>query len=57
MLAWLPVTLTFEGPQSGEEANPNPFLDYRMFVEFTHQSSPQRVVVPGFFAADGNAAE
>ena len=52
---WHRVTLTIEGPDTGELATPNPFLDYRLDVAFTH--GDQRFVVPGFYAADGNAAE
>ena len=52
---WHKVTLTFNGPSSDETATPNPFLDYRMDVTFTNGS--QQYVVPGYFAADGNAAE
>ncbi|MDE0107712.1 MAG: DUF5060 domain-containing protein, partial [Bryobacterales bacterium] len=54
---WQPVTLTFDGPESAEDATPNPFLDYRMSVSFAHQASGESRVVPGFFAADGDAAE
>ena len=54
---WQPVTLTFDGPESSEDATPNPFLDYRLSVSFAHQASGESRVVPGFFAADGDAAE
>ena len=54
---WQPVTLTFDGPESSEDATPNPFLDYRLIVSFAHQASGESRVVPGFFAADGDAAE
>jgi hypothetical protein len=54
---WHKVTLTLHGPQADESANaPNPFLDYRLSVTFTHESGSPRYVVPGYFAADGNAA-
>ncbi|MEM0964906.1 MAG: DUF5060 domain-containing protein [Verrucomicrobiota bacterium] len=52
---WHKVTLTFNGPNSSETADPNPFTDYRMDVVFTGPSS-QTYTVPGYFAADGNAA-
>jgi hypothetical protein len=52
---WHKVTITFDGPRSSESANPNPFLDHRLNVTFTKGSA--RYVVPGYFAADGNAAE
>jgi len=54
---WHRITLTFEGPQTSEEATPNPFRHYRLNVTFTHTSSGKRYSVPGFYAADGNAAE
>jgi hypothetical protein len=52
---WHKLTLTFDGPQTSEEAEPNPFLDYRLNVTFTN--SKKRYVVPGYYAADGDAAE
>jgi len=52
---WHRVTITFDGPESAETADPNPFLDYRLLVTFT--CGDRRYVVPGFYAADGNAAE
>lgn len=55
---WHKVTLTLEGPFAGEtDDDPNPFLDYRMSVTFTHESGTPEYRVPGYFAADGNAAE
>ena len=54
---WHRVVLTFDGPQTGETATPNPFLDYRLDVTFEHPGSGETRTVPGFFAADGNAAE
>jgi len=54
---WHKVTLTLDGPQANEsDARPNPFLDYRMIVRFTHESGGNTYQVPGYFAADGNAA-
>ena len=53
---WHKVTLTFDGPQTSEQADPNPFLDYRLNVVFTHSASGTRLVVPGYYATDGNAA-
>jgi hypothetical protein len=52
---WHTVTLTFDGPASGEDATPNPFADYRLDVTFTHASG-RKITVPGYFAADGDAA-
>jgi len=54
---WHKVTLTFNGPQASEtDTSPNPFTDYRMTVVFTHESGAPRYEVPGYFAADGDAA-
>ena len=52
---WHRVTLTFQGSEAREEGPVNPFLDYRLTVVFTN--GVRSYVVPGFFAADGNAAE
>lgn len=52
---WHTLTLSFEGPQTAESDAGNPFLNYRLAVEFQHQDA--RKVVRGFYAADGNAAE
>lgn len=54
---WGRVALTFTGPQTAEDATPNPFRDYRLNVTFTHAQTKKSYTVPGFFAADGNAAE
>ena len=54
---WHKVTLTLDGPDASETAvDPNPFIDYRMTVTFVHESGSPRYAVPGYFAADGNAA-
>jgi len=53
---WHKVTLTFNGPETSETAKPNPFLYYRLNVTFTNQNSGNYYLVPGYFAADGNAA-
>ena len=52
---WHQVILTFTGPASSEDAEPNPFYDYRLDVTFAKDG--REIVVPGYFAADGNAAE
>lgn len=52
---WHRVTLVFEGPESSELAEDNPFLNYRLDVTFSN--GDQQFVVPGFYAAGGNAAE
>lgn len=52
---WHRVTLSFEGPETNELAAVNPFLDYRLDVTFTNGT--KIYVIPGFYAADGQAAE
>ncbi|MBI1356788.1 MAG: DUF5060 domain-containing protein [Acidobacteria bacterium] len=54
---WTPLTVSFEGPETSEDAAPNPFLDYRLSVTFRHEESGDAFTVPGYFAADGDAAE
>jgi len=51
---WHKVTLTFDGPNTSETANPNPFTDFRLNVTFTQGNISY--LVPGYFAADGDAA-
>lgn len=53
---WDTLSLTFSGPSLSEKAAPNPFTDFRLDVLITHVSSGTKFAVPGFFAADGNAA-
>ena len=54
---WHKVTLTLDGPKASEnDVEPNPFTDYRFSVEFSHESGSPKYIVPGYFAADGNAA-
>ena len=49
--------MTFDGPFARErDTRPNPFLDYRLTVRFTHESGAPSYDVPGYFAADGDAA-
>ncbi|MGH9338089.1 MAG: PQQ-binding-like beta-propeller repeat protein [Acidobacteriota bacterium] len=52
---WHNLVFTFEGPEVTEEGDPNPFRDYRLEVTFSQGDHSYRV--PGYFAADGNAAE
>lgn len=52
---WHDVILTFDSPATSESAEPNPFLQYRLNVTFTR--GVRKYVVPGYYAADGNAAE
>lgn len=54
---WRPVTLTLDGPFAHElDQKPHPFRDYSLVVTFTHSSGEPEYHVPGYFAADGNAA-
>lgn len=56
--AWHKVTLELAGPFAAEtDTAPNPFTDYRCDVTFTHESGAPSYTVPGYFAADGRAAE
>ena len=48
------VTITFDGPATSETAYPNPFTDCRLDVTFS--KGDKHYIVPGYFAADGNAA-
>ncbi|MCO8121712.1 DUF5060 domain-containing protein [Stieleria sp. TO1_6] len=53
---WHKLTLDLSGPYADEKDNaPNPFTDYRMTTTFTHPDGG-KYVIPGYFAADGNAA-
>ena len=54
---WHKLTLTLDGPLVRESDDaPNPFTDYRMAVTFRHESGSPEYAVPGYFAADGDAA-
>jgi len=50
---WHKITLLINGPQTSEFAEENPFLDYKLEVTFT--LGDKTIVVPGFYAADGDA--
>ena len=52
---WHKITFTWAGPLTSETADPNPFLDYRLDVTLTSPGG-EIYVVPGYYAADGNAA-
>ncbi|MBA3698502.1 MAG: DUF5060 domain-containing protein [Planctomycetes bacterium] len=52
---WHNVVLTLAGPWASESGTPNPFTDRRMDVTFSNGALTY--VVPGYFAADGNAGE
>jgi hypothetical protein len=53
---WHTVTLTLDGPWAKESGAINPFTGIRMTVSFRHISGSPRYTVPGYFAADGQAA-
>lgn len=53
---WHRTTITFDGPPSAENASLNPFMDYRLDVELTAPSG-RTFVVPGYYAADGEAGQ
>ncbi len=57
LVAWHRVTVDFPGPTTSEDADANPFRDYRLTVLFRNEDTGKTVEVPGFYAADGNAAE
>lgn len=50
-----PITFNFQMVSTSETAKENPFLDYKLQVEF--RNGNQVFSVPGFYAADGDAAE
>ncbi len=54
---WHRITVSFDGPDTAEDAQPNPFTDYRLVVDFRHVPTSRTVRVHGYYAADGNAAE
>ena len=55
---WHKVTFDLSGPFCREtDTAPNPFTDYRFTVSFEHESGTLKYTVPGYFSADGNAAE
>ena len=51
---WQKIQLQFAGPNSSEGDSINPFLDYRLTVSFSN--GEKYFEVPGYYAADGNAA-
>ncbi|MBN2699338.1 MAG: DUF5060 domain-containing protein [Bacteroidales bacterium] len=54
-MTWHTITISFEGLRLSEEGDSNPFLNYRLMVDFMH--GDDTITVPGFFAADGRAAK
>lgn len=58
LMQWHKVNLTLDGPFAKEtDTSPNPFSDLALNVTFSHESGEPSYTVPGYFAADGNAAE
>ncbi|MGC9344399.1 MAG: DUF5060 domain-containing protein, partial [Bacteroidales bacterium] len=55
LMTWHKITLDVPGPDAGELDANNPFMNYRLTAEFS--KADKKYSVPGFFAADGNAAE
>jgi hypothetical protein len=54
---WHKISLTMDGPTAREgDSDPNPFLDYDLTIEFRHESGSPQYNIPGYFAADGDAA-
>jgi len=58
---WHTLTLSFatvvDTHESLHPPGANPFLDFRLDVTFSHAASGTSLVVPGFYAADGRAAD
>ncbi len=54
---WSPIEVEVVGPEAAEDGEINPFLDYRMTATFTHLETLEQIDVPGYFAADGDAAD
>ena len=52
---WHKLSLEFEGPNTSEAADENPFLNYRLNVVFKHTTTGRTYLIPGYYAADGNA--
>ena len=52
---WRRYEVSFESAAFAE--TPSTFTDFRLNVAFTHAQTQRTILVPGFFAADGNAAE
>jgi hypothetical protein len=55
LMQWHKITLVINGPETSEWAKENPFLDYKLEATFTNGT--KSYTVPGFYAADGLAAE
>jgi Domain of unknown function (DUF5060) len=53
---WHKITLGFQGPFTNETATKNPFTSFRLDVRFVNSAAAVEFTVPGYYAADGNAA-
>ncbi|MFK7764038.1 MAG: DUF5060 domain-containing protein, partial [Roseobacter sp.] len=54
-MTWHKITIDFEAPQTFSE-DPSTFRDYRLDVSFRNTDTGETITVPGYFAADGDAA-
>lgn len=54
---WHKITLVFDGPECSENDEFNPFYNYRLDVSFKHNKTGKTYLIPGYFAADGNAGQ
>ena len=54
-IVWHRLEMTFDGPSVDERADS--FRNFRFDMVFTHSASGKSYTVPGYFAADGNAAQ
>ncbi|MEL6570390.1 MAG: cadherin-like domain-containing protein [Pseudomonadota bacterium] len=52
---WHKITLDFEAPETFSES-PSTFRDYRLDVTFRNTVTGEVITLPGYFAADGDAA-
>lgn len=52
---WHKITVDFEAPETFNE-DPSTFRDYRLDVTFRNADTGEVLTVPGYFAADGDAA-
>ena len=52
---WHKIVFKLKTEDTSEFEKDNPFLNYRLFISFSNGNST--IKVPGFYAADGNAAE
>lgn len=55
LMQWHTQTIDFVGPTLTESGATNPQLDYRLDVTFTSPDGLRSFVVPGYWAADGDA--